>query len=59
MGRQIADRLYRWRRYDEGGGVCERTSVKSGASIMQRGGSPETHPRHGRGAAPVHGVEIN
>lgn len=59
MGRQIADRLYRWRRYDGGGGVCERTSVKSGASIMQRGGSPETHPRHGRGAAPVHGVEIN
>lgn len=33
---KLRPRLYRWRRYD--GGVCERTSVKSGASIMQRGG---------------------
>lgn len=46
MAQQIAARLYRWRRYS-GGGVCqcERTSVKSGASIMQRGGSTsEIHP---------------
>ena len=57
MGQQIAARLYRWRRYG-GGGVCqcERTSVKSGASIMQRGGSTsEIHPRRGRDAAPILG----
>lgn len=57
MGQQIAARLYRWRRYG-GGGVCqcERTSVKSGASIMQRGGSTsETHPRRYRSAAPTLG----
>lgn len=38
MGQQIAARLYRWRRYSGGVRQCERTSVKSGASIMQRGG---------------------
>lgn len=53
-----------WRRYDGGGGVCERTSVKSGASIMQRGGSPETVTPDTVVAQlppspPVHGLEIN
>lgn len=60
MGQQIAARLYRWRRYSGGVRQCERTSVKSGASIMQRGGdrsTSEIHPRRGRIVGPLGGRE--